>query len=144
MTKRFLSRRYLFAVVILVPIWAYFLYFAITENPIDSQEKMVRMRADIENLLAVGGRVIEREENAKYGGAYISLVMSDIGWSAELMEKYEAALLRGGWVKRTDLNAYCFNGMKIEIKRHAGMRDQSTVNYIAAMYNAQTLKECGR
>lgn len=100
------------------------------------------MRVDIARMLEAGGTVIERTENAKYGSAHVLLVMSDVGWSEMLTDRYEAVLLANGWTKRKDLSGYCLNGMRLAIKRHDGMRDGASVNFIGATYNAQTIRDC--
>jgi hypothetical protein len=135
------AQKYSF-LVLLLPVWAYGLYFVITSNPTDSEEKLSLMKSDITQLLEIGGTVIERSENAKYGGAYISLLMSEVGWSEELMERYAAVLTRNGWVRRNDLRGYCFSGMKLVMTRHSGMKDGIGVNYIGMTYNAQTIRDC--
>ena len=142
MVKKFFGKRSKIVSVLLTIIWIAGVLHLVKSHPTDTHEKFTRMQADIDNLLKVGGTVIDRSENFKYGSAYVLLVMSETGWSQELMSKFDVELKERQWVKHPVLDAYCLDGMQIVVRRHTGMHNGVGTNFVGATYDASTIKQC--
>jgi len=119
--------------------------YAIRTNPSagDSMERLVMMKSDLSGMLSLGGKVVNRYEIAKFGGALLSVEISDEGWSQLLLAEYQGYLVGHGW--RPNYSSpltYCKRGALATFSPQAGMRNKIGINYISMKYNPTSQKTC--
>lgn len=137
------ARRYVVALG--VALWLLVVVYALIKNPStsNSTKEMGVMRADMEALLSNGGVVVYRNENAKFGGALLSVLIRTDSWSPQLRDRDIETLINIGWQQR-QLNHFslCKNGILLEIQEDVGdYRNVSTV-LISMRYNPTTVSAC--
>lgn len=102
------------------------------------------MKADMATILANGGAIVYRHENAKFGGALLFVLIRKDSWSYELRDQNIATLIGLGWKMLPSTSAsFCKKGTLADIQQSAGdYKNMSTV-LISMKYNASTIKTCG-
>lgn len=141
---------------VLIGIWVLacvivLLFFA-EGNPSkkESSEHLNIMRGDMHAALMNGGAVYSVSTNAKYGGALLYLNLMVVGWSFDLVEKYQITLVHRGWRRQSIGNesiSLCKDGMLARIglvPEIDSSRGQSVKVYEFSMkYGGDTIKMCG-
>ncbi|WP_141118788.1 hypothetical protein [Pandoraea sp. PE-S2R-1] len=128
-----------------VLLWLLVVIFAMVKNPsvTDANAKMSLMKVDMTAMLANGGDVIYRDENAKFGGALLMLMVRKAGWTEQRRDAYAKTLVNIGWHQiQTGPVKFCKAGMIAEI--HPSVADYKGVPVvlIGMRYDATTIKSC--
>ena len=126
-------------------LWVAVLLFAFTSNPssADTGKKLHMMVGDMRQLMTLGGKVLVETQRAKYGSAIVYRVLSDEGWSNDLVRKYSAALLRNNWKPLPgSALSYCKEGVLAEIEPNSGTHDNKGTNMVSMVYDASSLRKC--
>ncbi|MCP3657424.1 hypothetical protein [Herbaspirillum sp.] len=126
-------------------IWAIVLGAALMNNPSLSgaKSRLVIMKEEMDALLGQGGRVVDAEESAKYGGALLARLIGDEGWSRLLLQRYQETLVSRGWKRIQDTPIlYCKDEILIKLQPNAGVTNGVGTNYIGMTYDASTIKRC--
>ena len=145
--KRFWIKYKRYIIALALCIWATILVFALRTNPSaqEAKAKLVIMEADMDAAMQNGGKIIRSQSISKYGGALVSRLLSDEGWSIALMHKYQYTLVDRGWnaVGNTNL-FYCKGGILAEFKPNSGVVDGIGTNYISMVYDPFTIRKCSK
>lgn len=134
-----------YAIAFGVMLWLVVVIFAMVRNPsaTDAGAKMTMMKADMRQMLANGGDVIHRSENAKFGGALLSILIRKEGWTEQLRKIYLKTLEDHGWRQiQAGVTSFCKEGVLVEI--HQSIEDYKGVPVvlIGMRYNATTINTC--
>lgn len=139
-------KKYKFIIMALAfPVWFLLIIHAIRTNPSagESKEQLVMMKSDLSGMLSLGGEVVNRYENAKFGGALLSVEISDEGWSQLLLANYQTYLVGQGWQPNQSSSlTYCKHGALATFLPQAGMRNKIGINYISMVYDPVSKKTC--
>lgn len=136
-------RRHLIALA--VALWLFILIYALIKNPStdDSSQKMSLMKGDMAIVLDNGGAVVYRKENAKFGGALLSVLIRADSWSQQIRENDIKTLVGLGWQQGLLSPAsFCKQGMLAEINESVGNYKNMPTVLISMKYNATTIKTC--
>lgn len=134
-----------YAIVLGAVLWLFVVIFAMVKNSstADASVKMTMMKADMSLILANGGNVIYRNENAKFGGALLSIMIRKEAWTEQLRDMYIETLVGLGWRQiQTGPATFCKGGMIAEI--HPSVEDYKGVPVvlIGMRYDAETVNSC--
>ena len=141
---------------VLMGIWVLacivMLLFFAGKNPSkkESSEHLSIMNEDMRASLVSGGEVYSISANAKYGGVLLYVNLMAVGWSSDLVKKYQITLLHRGWRNHsegTEGISLCKDGMLARIgfiQEIDSSRGQSVKVYEFSMkYGGDTIKMCG-
>ena len=117
--------------------------YNIQQNPTDSAQKMIAMEKTASTLLSLGGNVVEKKQNAKYGSAVITILFDSKDWSPELVKKYENSLINDGW-KLQGSGVFCRDSVELKIAPHSSEKNGQIFNFFGISYDAITIKDCER
>jgi hypothetical protein len=137
------TRRYVVALVVV--IWLFVLVYALIKNPstTNAAQEMSVMKSDMGAMLANGGVVVYRNENAKFGGALLSVLVRTDSWSAQLRDRDIKTLIDLGWQQLpVSPSVLCKNGMLADIQEDVGNYKNISTVMISMKYNATTIKSC--
>lgn len=139
----FFDKRYVVALIVV--LWLFFVVYALMKNPSinNSTKEMGVMKADMEALLANGGVVVYRNENAKFGGALLSVLIRTDSWSPQLRDRDIGTLINIGWQPRQSSHlSLCKNGILMEIQEDVGDYKNVSTVLISMRYNPTTVSAC--
>lgn len=101
------------------------------------------MKADMATMLGNGGAVIYRNENAKFGGALLSVLIRTDSWSRQLRGQDIKTLVDLGWQQTpTTPTSFCKQGVMAGIQEDVGDYKNTPTVLISMRYNATTVKTC--
>jgi len=147
MTTKFTIKRSLkpYAIGGAIALWLIFISYALIKNPSsgDATGKLIIMKSDLSKLIENGGTVLYRNENAKFGGALLSILINKDTWTQQLKYKDMHTLVALGWQPIVnDAGSFCKEKMLAKIQEDVGdYKGQNTV-YISMSYSATTAKIC--
>lgn len=134
-----------YVVALAVVLWLSILIYALIKNPstIDASERMSMMKGDMATMLGNGGAVVYRNENAKFGGALLSVLIRTDSWSQQLRDRDVKTLVDLGWQQvPTSPASFCKQGVLAEIQESVGDYKNTPTVLISMRYNATTVKTC--
>lgn len=134
-----------YVAILTIALWLCILTYTLIRNPstTDANHRMVMMKADMTEILANGGAIVHRHENAKFGTALLFALIRKDSWSYELREQNIATLVDMGWKLLPATSAsFCKHGVLAEIQQNAGDYENIPTVLISMKYNAATLKAC--
>ncbi|MFM0358990.1 hypothetical protein PQR12_36345 [Paraburkholderia nemoris] len=134
-----------YVVALAVVLWLFILIYAVIKNPstTDASVRMSMMKADMATMLGNGGAVVYRNENAKFGGALLSLLIRTDSWSQQLRDRDIKTLVDLGWQQMpTSPASFCKKGVLAEIQENVGDYKNTSTVLISMRYNATTSKIC--
>ncbi|MGZ2747203.1 hypothetical protein [Burkholderia stagnalis] len=134
-----------YAIALAVMLWVFMLVYALVKNPstTDAGEKINMVKGDMAMMLANGGNVVYRNENAKFGGALLSVLVRADSWSHQLKEQDIKTLVDLGWRRvSTNPGSFCKQGMVAEIQEDVGNYKNVPTVLISIKYNATTIRAC--
>ncbi|WP_157640595.1 hypothetical protein [Burkholderia ubonensis] len=134
-----------YAIALAVMLWLFMLVYALVKNPstTDASEKINMMNGDMSIMLANGGNVVYRNENAKFGGALLSVLIRTDSWSNQLKEQDVKTLVELGWQKISmSPVSFCKRGVIAEIQENVGNYKNVSTVLISMKYNATTIRAC--
>lgn len=137
------AKHYLIALAVV--LWLFVFIYALIKNPstTDSSKKMSMMKVDMAMVLENGGAVVYRNENAKFGGALLSVMIRADSWSQQLRDKDIKTLVDLGWQQvLLSPASFCKQGVLAEIQENVGDYKSRPTNLISMRYNATTIKTC--
>lgn len=115
--------------------------YNIQRNPTDGAQKLIAMEKTAATLLSLGGNVVEKKQNSKYGGAVITILFDNKDWSPELVKKYEDSLINNGWSLR-ESGTFCRDSAELKIISHSSEKNGRVFNFVGISYDAITIKNC--
>lgn len=134
-----------YVIALAVVLWLFMLVYALVKNPsaTDASEKIDMMNGDMAMILVNGGNVVYRNENAKFGGALLSVLIRTDSWSNQLRERDIKTLVDLGWQQiSTSPASFCKRGVIAEIQENVGNYKNVSTVLISMKYNATTIKAC--
>lgn len=134
-----------YVVALAVMLWLFILIYALIKNPstTDASERMSMMKNDMASMLENGGAVVYRNENAKFGGALLSVLIRMDSWSPQLREQDVKTLIDLGWQQvPTSPASFCKRGVLAQIQENVGDYKNTPTVLISMRYNATTVKAC--
>ncbi|CAM2342036.1 hypothetical protein QZM46_29405 [Burkholderia vietnamiensis] len=134
-----------YVIALAVVLWLFMLVYALVKNPsaTDASEKIDMMNGDMAMMLVNGGNVVYRNENAKFGGALLSVLIRTDSWSNQLRERDIKTLVDLGWQQiSTGPASFCKRGVIAEIQENVGNYKNVSTVLISMKYNATTIKAC--
>ncbi|WP_175946824.1 hypothetical protein [Burkholderia pyrrocinia] len=134
-----------YVIALAVVLWVFMIFYALVKNPsnTDAGEKISMMKADMATMLANGGRVVYRNENAKFGGALLSVLVRTDSWSRQLKDRGIKTLIDLDWRRVSDnSDSFCKQGVLAEIQENVGNYKNISTVLISMRYNATTINEC--
>ncbi|WP_431825928.1 hypothetical protein [Burkholderia sp. F1] len=127
-------------------VWLFMLVYGLVKNPStdNAGEKLSMMKYDMAAILENGRSVVYRNENAKFGGALLSVLVRTDSWSHQIQGRDIKILVNLGW-KQVSANpdSFCKQGMFAELKEDAGNYRNAPTVLISMRYNATIIKACG-
>ncbi|WP_213234114.1 hypothetical protein [Caballeronia sp. NK8] len=130
--------------IVFAVIGVFALLFSFKKNPTDTGKQLQFMGHDMEIVLKNGGRIVDRDQNSKYGSAFIFVTIDAKSWSPSLADSYTITLRSLGWKEKRYENQdlICKDGVVAKIDRNMGFNEGKGAYGVSMSYNALTIQQC--